>query len=66
MCGNNSELFEVKVVPAKAKVFSNVSNDSARHVARMPGKGDETVQMKRIRVMPMTAGSADKLASNLL
>ncbi|HUZ07710.1 MAG TPA: hypothetical protein VMV89_09510 [Candidatus Paceibacterota bacterium] len=39
---------EVKVVAADAEVFNNVGNDAARHVARMPCKGDEPVGTKRI------------------
>ena len=60
-----SIFFEVKVVAADAEVFNNVGNNAARHVARMPGKGDEPVRPKWIGIMPVTAGGAEKLTTNL-
>jgi len=60
-----SELFEVKVVAAESEILHDVSNDSTRYIARMPCESDQPIRMKRIRVMPMSAGNANKSASNL-
>ena len=43
-----SKFLGVKVVATDAKVFNNVSDDAARHIARMPGKRNEPVGAKRI------------------
>jgi hypothetical protein len=56
-CGA-SELPEVELVAGDAEVFDDVRNDTARHVARMPGKCDEPIRAKRIGVVPVTAGAA--------
>jgi hypothetical protein len=45
---SGSEFLEVKVVAADAKVFNDVSDDAAGHVARMPRKRDEAVGTKGI------------------
>ncbi len=63
--GRGSESLEVKVVAADAKVFDNVSDDAAGHVARMPRKRDEAVGAERIRVVPVAPGSAKEFAANL-
>ena len=60
-----SESLEVKVVAAEAKVFDDVSDDAAGHIARMPCERDEAIRMERIRVMPVASSGANKLAANL-
>jgi hypothetical protein len=60
-----SESFEVEVFAAEAEVFDDVGYDSARHIARMPGEGDKTVGMERIRVVTVAARRAEQLASDL-
>ena len=64
-CGRGSESLEVKVVAAEAKVFDDVSDDAAGHIARMPCERDEAIRMERIRVMPVASSGANKLAANL-
>jgi hypothetical protein len=60
-----SKFLEVKIVAAEAKIFNDVGDDAARHVARMPGEGNEPGGMKRIGIMPMAAGGAQQFASHL-
>ena len=43
-----SKFLEVKVVAADAEVFNDIGDDAARHIARMPGKGNEPVGAERI------------------
>lgn len=61
-CG--SKFPEVELIAGDAEVFDNVGNDPARHVARMPGEGDQAVGTKRIGVMPMTTRSAQKFTTD--
>lgn len=63
--GRDSESLEVKIVAADAEVFDDVSDDAAGHVAGMPGKRDEAVGAKWIRVMPVAPGGAKEFAANL-
>jgi hypothetical protein len=44
----DSILLEEEVVAADAKVFNNIGNDAARHIARVPGKRYEPLGMKWI------------------
>ena len=55
---SSSEFSEVEFVPRDAKVFDDVGDDAARHVAGMPRECDEAVGAERIGVVPMTAGVA--------
>lgn len=59
-----SEFPEVECVAREAKVFDNVGDDAARHVARMPGERDEAVGVERIGVVPMAAGGAQEFAAD--
>ena len=63
--GRGSESFEVKIVATDVEVFDDIGDDAARHVARMPGKRDEAVGAKGIRVMPVAPSGAKKFTTNL-
>ena len=56
-----SEFIEVEVFAAEAEVF----DDAARHVAGMPGKRDEAVGTKRVRVVPVAAGGAEQFTTEV-
>jgi hypothetical protein len=48
-----SEFSEIELVAREAEIFNDVGHDAARHVTRMPGKGDKAVGTERIRVVPV-------------
>jgi len=60
-----SELSEVEIVAADSEVFDDVCHDAARHIARMPGEGDEAIGTEGVRVMPVAARCAEQLAAKL-
>jgi hypothetical protein len=62
---SGSEFFEIKIFARQSQVFNDVGNDSARHIAGMPGKRDKAVRPKRIRIVPMAASGTDVVASDL-
>jgi len=39
------------LIPRDAQVFYDVSDDAARHITRVPRKGNNAVGAERIRVM---------------
>ena len=51
----DSEFSEIEFVAGDTEVFDDVRDDSAGHVARMPGIRNQTIPSKRIGVMPVTA-----------
>jgi hypothetical protein len=57
---------KVEVVLAQSKVVENISNNPAGNIARMPGKCDQKLRVKWIRVMPVTSTCADEPTTNLL
>lgn len=59
-----SEFSEVELVARDAEVFDDVGNDTARHVARMPGERDQSVRSEGVGVVAMTARSAQEFAAN--
>lgn len=60
-----SKPLEIEIVPAHAKIFHNVSHDSARNIARMIRKRDQALRMEWVRKMTITAGRrAQKLATD--
>jgi hypothetical protein len=59
------KFFEIKIVAADAEVVNDVSDDAARHVARMPCKRDEAVGAERIGIVPMAAGGAKEFTADL-
>jgi hypothetical protein len=59
-----SEPPEIEFVPRDAKVFNDVRNDAARHIAGMPRKCDETIRAEWIRVMPVAARVAKMFATD--
>ncbi len=61
---DSSKFLEVKIVARQAGVFDNVGHDAARHVTRMPRKGDETVGAERVRLVTVTACRAEKFAAD--
>lgn len=67
VCGisGGSKFLEIKIVAVDAGVFNNVGNDAARHVTRMPRKGNEPVGTKWIGIMPVAAGGVEKVATHL-
>lgn len=62
-CG--SEFPEIEVVAGDTEVFDNVRNDSARHIAGMPRKGDEAIRAEWIRIMPVAAGVPEMFTTDL-
>jgi len=64
ICGSVSEPTEIEFVPRDAEVFDDVRNDAARHIARMPRKGDEAIRTEGIRVVPVAAGVAKMFATD--
>jgi hypothetical protein len=60
-----SKSFKIKVVATDTEILDDVGNDSARHIARMPCESYQTVGTKRIGIMTVAAGSAEKFAANL-
>jgi hypothetical protein len=58
------KLSEVEFVPCQSQVLNNISNNSARDVSSMPGKGDQIIRPERIGIMAVTASSADLPAAN--
>ena len=62
--GRGSEFSEIELIPGDAKVFDDVRNDAARHIARMPGKRDQAVGTKRIGVMSVTTRRAKKFTTD--
>ena len=61
-----SESPEIELIPRDAKVFDDVGNDAARHIAGMPRKGDEAIRSEWIRVMPVAAGVAKMFATDFV
>ena len=59
-----SEFSEVEFVAGDAKVFHDISNDPARHVAGMPRKGYDAVGTEGIGIVAMTARVAQVFAAN--
>ena len=51
-------------MPRSSKVFDDVRDDAAWHIAGMPGKGDEPVGSERIGVVPVTARRAKQFAAD--
>ena len=64
-CDRGSEFPKVKLIAGDAEVIADVGDDSARHVARMPGERDEPLGAEGIRVMPVAAGGAKEFATDL-
>src|SRR5947208_3292249 len=62
--GPGSEFLKIKVFAADSQVLDNVGNDAAWHVARMPCKSAETVEVERVGVVAVAAGRAKMLAAN--
>jgi len=58
------EFSEIELIASDAKVFDDVRDDSARHIARMPRERDQAVGTKRVGVMPVTAGGAKKFTTD--
>ena len=58
------ELAEVELVASDAEFFDDIRDDAARHIAGMPGKGDETVRSERIVVVPVAAYRSEQLVVN--
>ena len=65
LCGPESEPPEIELVARDAQILHDVRNDAARDIAGMPGKGDQAVRAEWVGVMPVAAGVAQVLATNL-
>lgn len=60
-----SETFEVEIVAVDAEILDDVSDDSARHVAGMPGERDQAIGAEGIRIVAVAASRANGFAANL-
>jgi hypothetical protein len=60
----DSEFTEVELVAGQGEIVTDVGDDAARDIARMPGESDEAVGPKRIRVMAVAAGSPKEFAAD--
>ena len=61
---HDSEFSKIEFVSRDTEVFDDVRDDAARHVARMPGKRDETIPAKRIGKMSVTARRAQQFTAD--
>ncbi len=61
---SGSEFAEMEFVAREAEVFDDVGDDPARHVAGMPGNGDEAFGLERIGVMPVAARSTEQFTAD--
>jgi hypothetical protein len=61
----DSEFPKIKFVAGDAEIFNDVSDDAARHVARMLRKRDDAIRMERIGVVTVTARATEVFATNV-
>jgi hypothetical protein len=61
----DSEFPKIKFIAGDAEIFNDVSDDAARHVARMPRKRDDAIRMEGIGVVAVTARATEVLATDV-
>jgi hypothetical protein len=61
----DSEFSKIKFITGDAEIFNDVSDDAARHVARMPRKRDDAIQVEGIGVVAVTARITEVLATDV-
>jgi hypothetical protein len=61
----DSEFPKIEFVAGDAKIFDDIGDDAARHVARMPRKRDDALRMEGIRVVAVTARTTKVLATDV-